>query len=406
MVFGLLLACLQSTSQQTSFADNASESKPIMFHSKGPYKVGDVITLSIFVKTKFKIVGELEIEGFKTAIRANELGYFSYPFDYGSIYFGKAPLSYDPNFYSYSMVENSAGSFEYTLRHSYLVGNHSTQSNAEFDKIRISWTDEARQKSDITIRLASYDIPKQIIIGERFVPTGTIWKQKEERIPSIPSEFTDEGGKGLALPRLTENGTPIMYSLVSRDSNCSLTGFRFPGDGASQLVLSSQSAVCVFDAITKADDTYTGVRSRVSVSMLSASLGAQKKAEREKAEAEANRKDQIISVSQIPSQTIPLSPIGIPLKVSSDAMLEIFAYNNTNEICEFSQGLIKTKAIGRCVIAFSQEGNSEFKPAANVILAFNIVAGTKKSTITCIKGKVSKKVTSINPKCPVGYKKK
>jgi hypothetical protein len=29
----------------------------------------------------------------------------------------------------------------------------------------------------------------------------------------------------------------------------------------------------------------------------------------------------------------------------------------------------------------------------------------KKSTITCVKGKVSKKVTASNPKCPAGYKK-
>jgi hypothetical protein len=30
----------------------------------------------------------------------------------------------------------------------------------------------------------------------------------------------------------------------------------------------------------------------------------------------------------------------------------------------------------------------------------------KKITITCIKGKTSKKVTAIKPKCPTGYKKK
>jgi hypothetical protein len=30
----------------------------------------------------------------------------------------------------------------------------------------------------------------------------------------------------------------------------------------------------------------------------------------------------------------------------------------------------------------------------------------KKSTITCLKGKISKKVTAVNPKCPTGYKKK
>ena len=33
------------------------------------------------------------------------------------------------------------------------------------------------------------------------------------------------------------------------------------------------------------------------------------------------------------------------------------------------------------------------------------VAG-KKSTITCVKGKLSKKVTAVSPKCPTGYKKK
>ena len=30
----------------------------------------------------------------------------------------------------------------------------------------------------------------------------------------------------------------------------------------------------------------------------------------------------------------------------------------------------------------------------------------KKITITCVKGKLSKKITAINPKCPIGYKKK
>ena len=30
----------------------------------------------------------------------------------------------------------------------------------------------------------------------------------------------------------------------------------------------------------------------------------------------------------------------------------------------------------------------------------------KKTTITCVKGKTTKKVTGVNPKCPSGYKKK
>ena len=33
-------------------------------------------------------------------------------------------------------------------------------------------------------------------------------------------------------------------------------------------------------------------------------------------------------------------------------------------------------------------------------------AALKKTTITCVKGKTTKKVTAVNPKCPTGYKKK
>jgi hypothetical protein len=44
------------------------------------------------------------------------------------------------------------------------------------------------------------------------------------------------------------------------------------------------------------------------------------------------------------------------------------------------------------------------------LLTTKILAPTKQSkgrlTITCIKGKLTKKVTAVNPKCPVGYKKK
>lgn len=37
---------------------------------------------------------------------------------------------------------------------------------------------------------------------------------------------------------------------------------------------------------------------------------------------------------------------------------------------------------------------------------FEIQNGNSGSTINCVKGKVTKKVTGINPKCPTGYKKK
>ena len=52
---------------------------------------------------------------------------------------------------------------------------------------------------------------------------------------------------------------------------------------------------------------------------------------------------------------------------------------------------------------------ADAKIAAAKILAAakaNAAATAKKTTITCIKGKLTKKVTAVNPKCPSGYKVK
>ena len=40
------------------------------------------------------------------------------------------------------------------------------------------------------------------------------------------------------------------------------------------------------------------------------------------------------------------------------------------------------------------------------LVTFDVYAAAKATTITCVKGKTTKKVTAVNPKCPAGYKKK
>jgi hypothetical protein len=139
---------------------------------------------------------------------------------------------------------------------------------------------------------------------------------------------------------------------------------------------------------------------------LKAKQEAEAKAIADKASAEANRREQTISVTPLVSGSILLSASGFPVKVSSTSNLSVFAYNSTNDVCVYENGMIRTKTSGRCVIAFSQEGNSEFKPASNSILNFTIAAAVKKTTITCVKGKLTKKVTALKPKCPTGYKLK
>ena len=48
----------------------------------------------------------------------------------------------------------------------------------------------------------------------------------------------------------------------------------------------------------------------------------------------------------------------------------------------------------------------EAKLEAERILAAQASVAAKKKTITCVKGKLTKKVTAIKPKCPSGYKVK
>ena len=43
------------------------------------------------------------------------------------------------------------------------------------------------------------------------------------------------------------------------------------------------------------------------------------------------------------------------------------------------------------------------KAAADKVAAAK-AAAKKKTTITCVKGKLIKKVTAVKPKCPTGYK--
>ena len=50
-----------------------------------------------------------------------------------------------------------------------------------------------------------------------------------------------------------------------------------------------------------------------------------------------------------------------------------------------------------------QKANSSSSVASSSVASSSVA---KKISITCVKGKVSKNVKGINPKCPTGYKKK
>jgi hypothetical protein len=77
--------------------------------------------------------------------------------------------------------------------------------------------------------------------------------------------------------------------------------------------------------------------------------------------------------------------IATTLVREKDGFLNLAAYNFT-----FSSPTVRVK--------LTQEAAAPVVPVKP--------AAIKKSSITCLKGKTSKKVTAVNPVCPKGYKKK
>jgi hypothetical protein len=76
-------------------------------------------------------------------------------------------------------------------------------------------------------------------------------------------------------------------------------------------------------------------------------------------------------------------------------------------ICAIAGSTLSLLKNGNCVVVATQVGTATLAPAsATSTVLIEGVAPAVKKTITCAKGKTSKKVTGTNPKCPAGYKLK
>ena len=100
------------------------------------------------------------------------------------------------------------------------------------------------------------------------------------------------------------------------------------------------------------------------------------------------------------------------VRIYSSSGLEVDAQADDYNICSIfrdrylkNEFIIILNDVGMCRIVLSQAGNSEFLAATDQYLVFEILP-EKKYSITCVKGKLVKKVTAAKPKCPRGYKKR
>jgi hypothetical protein len=102
------------------------------------------------------------------------------------------------------------------------------------------------------------------------------------------------------------------------------------------------------------------------------------------------------------------APIQAKIEVSSSDGTPTLATTVINE----SDGWLKMTAAGftfstpKIKVKLSQEVSAPAPTATPTPSAVAKPAAAKKTSITCLKGKTSKKITSVNPKCPIGYKKK
>jgi hypothetical protein len=121
----------------------------------------------------------------------------------------------------------------------------------------------------------------------------------------------------------------------------------------------------------------------------------------------ASKREQQIIWEKPTFTTIALSkdPLSLRLSATSKLKIEIGSYNQ--DVCGVVDNKVILISTGTCSLYVLQGGDSEFLPTPPFKLDFVVQSPVvKKSTITCVKGKLTKKVTAVKPKCPAGYKVK
>ena len=115
------------------------------------------------------------------------------------------------------------------------------------------------------------------------------------------------------------------------------------------------------------------------------------------------RSPQVILTYPFPSQyELSLGSTNVYMKTSTGLLAHFEA--STDDICFVAGGTLVFKSVGYCNFTASQDGDEANLPAESKYFQFQIIDSRK--TLLCLKGKTSKKVLGINPKCPVGYKVK
>jgi len=102
-----------------------------------------------------------------------------------------------------------------------------------------------------------------------------------------------------------------------------------------------------------------------------------------------------------------ISAKNLPLTSTTSSGGAVTYSSSTAENCSVSGSTLSLLKSGSCSVTATQVGTTTLAPASatSTVVIEGVVPAVKK-TITCVKGKTSKKLTGTNPKCPAGYKLK
>jgi len=106
-----------------------------------------------------------------------------------------------------------------------------------------------------------------------------------------------------------------------------------------------------------------------------------------------------------PIQSIDVKSKTLDLIVTSSSKGSILYSTSSTGICSISGSTLNLIKTGNCSVTATAAETNIFSPVSatvNILLTGSTAADKK--TINCIKGKTTKKVTAINPRCPAGYK--
>jgi hypothetical protein len=103
--------------------------------------------------------------------------------------------------------------------------------------------------------------------------------------------------------------------------------------------------------------------------------------------------------------TANVSARSITLAATASSGAAITYSTASAEICSITGSTLNLLRNGNCAVTATQAGTSTLAPvSATATVALTSAAVSNRKTITCVKGKSTKKVSGVNPKCPGGFK--